>query len=393
MLIGGKGENLYNLTSNRKVKVYESQSQQQRLADTSPVKIIYPRNEENALKYDYEKLSHKKLSVTPIGLYDSDLGINLGTSITYTVNGFKRTPYTQWHQLSFDYINGFTYQGIFPDYDGRRSFHLSAFIGSPAYFSNFFGYGNSTSGYKDEDKKFNRVHLERYAVTPAFYYQIDKFQTFNIASSLEIDKVDNPENRDRYINQIYDDNNDIFDTKFFLDLNVRYVMDKKTNDVISKYKISLSTGGIFNLGNRGRHVPYATANLSVNIHLISHLSFATEVNTKVLLSNKYDFFQSATTELRGFRDNRFMGKQSFYQFSEFRWDMGELKNSFTPVEYGLFAGVDYGRVWYPHEDSNKWHSSYGGGFWVTLFKEFTGKLSFFASNDDQRFMLQLGMGF
>lgn len=113
----------------------------------------------------------------------------------------------------------------------------------------------------------------------------------------------------------------------------------------------------------------------------------------MLLSNKYDFFQSATTELRGFRDNRFMGKQSFYQFSEFRWDMGELKNSFTPVEYGLFAGVDYGRVWYPHEDSNKWHSSYGGGFWVTLFKEFTGKLSFFDSNDDQRFMLQLGMGF
>lgn len=393
LLIGGKGENHYNLTSDRKVKVYESQSQQQRLADTSPVKIIYPRNEENALKYDYEKLSHKKLSVTPIGLYDSDLGINLGTSITYTVNGFKRSPYTQWHQLSFDYINGFTYQGIFPDYDGRKSFHLSAFIGSPAYFSNFFGYGNSTAGNKDENKNFNRVHLEKYAVTPAFYYQIDKDQTFNIASSLEINKVGNPKNRDRYINQIYDDNNDIFDTKFFFHLNVRYVLDKKTNNIISKYKLELSTGGIFNLGNMGRYVPYTTANLSVNIHLISHLSFATEVNAKALFSDKYDFFQSATTELRGFRNNRFIGKQSFYQFSEFRWDMGELKNHFTPVEYGLFTGVDYGRVWYPDEDSNKWHASYGGGFWLTLFKEFTGKVSFFTSNDDQRFMLQLGMGF
>ncbi len=393
LLIGGKGKNRYDFIHNERIEAYEFQSQQERLGDTSSIKIIYPRNEEDALKYDYKKLSHKKLSVTPIGLYDSDLGINLGTSITYTVNGFKRTPYTQWHQLSFDYINGFTYQGIFPDYDGRKSFHLSAFIGSSAYFSNFFGYGNSTAGYKDEDKKFNRVYLGKYAVTPAFYYQIDKYQTFDIASSLEIDKVDNPKNRDRYINQIYDDNNDIFDTKFFFDLNVRYVLDKKTNNIISKYKVSLSTGGIFNLGNMGRYVPYAKTNLSVNIHLISHLSFATEVNAKALFSDKYDFFQSATTELRGFRNNRFIGKQSFYQFSEFRWDMGELKNNFTPFEYGLFAGVDYGRVWYPKEDSNKWHSSYGGGFWLTLFKQFTGKLSFFASNDDQRFMLQLGMGF
>lgn len=393
LVIGGKGINEYDFAHKEKIKVYESRSQKERLADSLSIKMVYPSNEENALKYDYKKLSYKKLSVTPIGLYDSDLGINLGTSIAYAIYGFKRVPYTQWHQLGFDYINGFTYQGIFPDYDGKRSFHLSAFIGSPAYFSNFFGYGNLTTRNKDEKNKFNRVHLEKYAVTPAFYYQIDQDQLFNIAGSFEIDKVDNPKSRDRYINQIYNDDDDIFDTKFFVDLNARYVLDKKTRYVISKYKVDLSTGGTLNLGDMSRFVPYAKANLSVNVHLISHLSFATEVNAKALFSDKYDFFQSATTELRGFRNNRFIGKQSFYQFSEFRWDMGELNNNFTPVEYGLFSGVDYGRVWYPGEDSNKWHSSYGGGFWLTLFREYTGKLSFFASNDDQRFMLQLGMGF
>lgn len=392
LIVGGEGVNEYNFGQRDKIVVYESKSQKERLTG-SPIKIVYPSNEEDALRYDYQKLPYKKLTITPVGLYDSDLGINLGTSVTYTINGFKRAPYTQLHQLSFDYINGFTYQGIFPDYDKKRSFHLSAFIGSPAYFSNFFGFGNSTAGYKDKKNTFNRVHLEKYAVTPAFYYQISRDQTFNVAGSFEIDKVGNPRGRNRYINQVYNDDDAIFDTKFFFDLSVRYVLEKETNQIISKYKVDLSAGGISNLGNMSRYVPYTKAQLSVNVHLISHLSFATEVNVKALFSNKYDFFQSATTELRGFRNNRFIGKQSYYQFSEFRWDMGELGNSFTPLQYGVFAGIDHGRVWYPDEDSNKWHSSYGGGFWLTLFHEYTGKLSFFTSNDDQRFMLQLGMGF
>ncbi len=393
LAIGGKGKNKYDFAQDGKIKVYESKSQKERLADSSSVKIVYPSNEEDALKYDYKKMSHKKVSVTPVGLYDSDLGINIGTSVTYTINGFKRQPYTQWHQLSFDYINGFTYQGIFPDYDGKKSFHVSAFIGSPAYFSNFFGFGNSTAGYKDEKNKFNRVHINKYAVTPAFYYQIDKDQEFNIAGSLEIDKVDNPKDRDLFINQVYGDDNEIFDKKFFLDLSARYVLDKKTPHIISKYKVDLSTGWLLNLGNMNRNVPYVKTNLSLNVRLIEHLSFATGINAKALFSDKYDFFQSATTELRGFRNNRFIGKQSLYQFSEFKWDMGKLNNSFTPVNYGLFAGVDHGRVWYQGEGSNSWHSSYGGGFWLTLFRQYTGKLSYFASNDGQRFLFQLGMGF
>jgi hypothetical protein len=34
-----------------------------------------------------------------------------------------------------------------------------------------------------------------------------------------------------------------------------------------------------------------------------------------------------------------------------------------PGEYGVFALVDTGRVWLEGEDSDRWHTGFGGGLW------------------------------
>ncbi|MBS4835859.1 MAG: hypothetical protein KH075_16595, partial [Parabacteroides sp.] len=83
----------------------------------------------------------------------------------------------------------------------------------------------------------------------------------------------------------------------------------------------------------------------------------------------------------------------FYQYSDLRLDMGKLKNPFTPLKYGLFAGFDYGRVWFPGERSHSWHTSYGGGIWLTFLNKFTTKYSWFGSTDSFRFAFELGLGF
>jgi len=393
MVIGGKGENNYLVQHSKKTSIYESASQKERLKSVDNIKKIYPEEEKETFEYNYENLRHTEWSFTPIGIYDSDLGLNIGTSVAYTIYGFGRRPYSSRHQFSFDYVNGFTYQGIFPGYDSKRSFHLSAYVGSPAYFSNFFGFGNSTSGYKDESKKYNRVNINKYAISPAFYYNIDDSQEFNVTSSLELIKVGNPKGRDRFINTVYDDDNSIFDANYYADLSATYKLDKKTPHFISKYKIEASAGWNINIAHPGTNFPYLAASVGADFKIIDRLTFATLVKGKTLLTDKYEFFQSATTELRGFRDNRFIGKSSFYQYSDIRWDMGRLDNPFTPLLYGVFVGIDYGRVWYPGEDSDKWHTSYGGGFWLTLFRDFTGKFSYFASNDTGRFTFTLGLGF
>lgn len=394
ILVGGNGKNEYNIENHaRRLDIYEPSTEKERLKTVENADIVYPSNSEEALAYDYKKLKYNKFSVTPIGIYDSDLGVNLGTSVSYTVYGFRRAPYSQMHQLSFDYVNGLTYQGIFPDFDGKRSFHLSAYVGSPAYFSNFFGFGNSTAGFKDMQRKYNRVNIEKYSIAPALYYNPNEYSEFNITSSFDLNRVRNPEGRNRYINEIYDDESSIYDYKYFLNVSASYKFDKRFDHFLSRFNSLLTLGWNMNLGNVKRNYPYMNAELALHFRIFEPLILATQMKGNVIFNDKYEFYQSATTELRGFRDNRFIGKQSFYQYTDIRYDMGELKNPFTPLKYGVFLGVDYGRVWYPNEKSKQWHSSYGGGFWLTLLKKYTGKFSYFASKDDGRFMLELGMGF
>ena len=59
----------------------------------------------------------------------------------------------------------------------------------------------------------------------------------------------------------------------------------------------------------------------------------------------------------------------------------------------MYAGVDYGRVWFDDENSNKWHNSYGGGFFLNATNLFTGNLSAFNSDEELRIAFKLGFGF
>ena len=144
-LISGEGENQYQLNHSRKIHVYDKD-----------------------YKYDYQKIKYHKISFTPWGIYDSDKGISLGTFFTYTMYGFKRAPFTYQHRIGYNYLKGFMYAGVFPNYDGRRRLYLNASISSPRNFENFFGFGNNTAGYKEEKKNYNRVKLRTYMFNPSF---------------------------------------------------------------------------------------------------------------------------------------------------------------------------------------------------------------------------------
>lgn len=162
-LISGEGENQYQLNHNRKIHVYDKD-----------------------YKYDYQKIKYHKISFTPWGIYDSDKGISLGTFFTYTMYGFKRAPFTYQHRIGYNYLKGFMYAGIFPNYDGRRRLYLNASISSPRNFENFFGFGNNTAGYKEEKKNYNRVKLRTYMFNPSFEMDLRKEEVMTFFGALWI---------------------------------------------------------------------------------------------------------------------------------------------------------------------------------------------------------------
>ncbi len=77
------------------------------------------------------------------------------------------------------------------------------------------------------------------------------------------------------------------------------------------------------------------------------------------------------SNLRGYRMDRFAGNTSFYQNLELRWRTFAFQNYLLTGQSGIYGFTDLGRVFYEEENSEKWHSSLGGGLWFRLFNSIT----------------------
>jgi len=391
VLIGGKGENTYHVENKKKVTIYEYKAHDENKDETNSAKLI-KTDIEKVHAYDFEKLKYSKIDFTPWGVYDSDLGLYLGAYASYTMYGFKRSPYSYRHRIGYNYLNGFTYQGLFPTLDEKRTYTIEAFMGTPGNFINFFGFGNETNRFKDKSKKYNRINVVKYSVTPSFNYKFDEKHRITAQATAEL--YDMRTSYEKYVNDLYPDDDYFFKTKYFIDLSLSYNINKEDlSSFVSMVNFSVTPGWKINLRDSDRNFLYVHSDFGINLRLTNRLTFATQINGTILSSDKYEFYHAATADLRGYRKNRFLGKKSFYQYSDLRLDLGRLENPFTPVSYGVFVAADYGRVWYTGEDSKDWHTSGGGGFWMTFFKNYTGKFSYFGSKDGGRFEFSLGLDF
>ena len=64
-----------------------------------------------------------------------------------------------------------------------------------------------------------------------------------------------------------------------------------------------------------------------------------------------------------------------------------------PFKYGVTGGFDYGRVWVENDDSDKWHNSVGGSFWINGLDLFTANLGYYGSSDGGIINFTLGFAF
>lgn len=80
----------------------------------------------------------------------------------------------------------------------------------------------------------------------------------------------------------------------------------------------------------------------------------------------FPFYEAAylggSTSIRGYDKQRFAGDASLYANSELRLYLGSFK-FLVPIMFGPLAFVETGKVFYDGEDSDKWHTGYGGGLW------------------------------
>lgn len=404
-LVGGQNNDIYDLENGKKVTVYDFKSKPNTFKNKKGKSRLRDDYEVNV--YDYKKLKNKTNQFLPAIGYNPDDGIRLGASSIITNFGFERNPFSSQHAFKAEYYfatNGYDldYRGEIANVIGKVNLWVNVHFNSPNFSINYFGYGNETINPNAEDDEtfsmdFNRVKIRTFRMGPSLIWKGEYGSMFKTSVSYQTNKVEQTPNR--YISTVPQDSN-IFENQKFLDANIIYEFQNQdyksfpTLGMLFRFQLGYKT----NLDNSNAY-SYMIPELGFDYKLIpsGNLVLATWMRSQINFGDGFEFYQAATiganNGLRGYRNERFTGNQSFVQSTDLRLNLNNLKNNILPLRYGIYAGFDYGRVWFDGEDSSKWNNSIGGGLFVEAIRTISGNLSLFNSQDGLRFAFKVGFGF
>lgn len=404
-LVGGQNHDTYNIENGKNIWVYDYKSKHNTFkTKRGHVKLT---DDYDINTFNIKKPKYNALASNPIIGYNPDDGIKLGLSGTYTVNGFKRNPFTQQHKVSGAYYfatNGFDlhYKGEFAQVFMNLNLGIDATLTSPNYSTNFFGFGNETinPNYENDDDyglNYNRVKLSTFKIAPSLIKRGDLGSFTSLKFSFETIEVEQTQNR--FINSYYTSHL-IENTNNFLGVELFYQFENKDDIAFPTLGMNFdfTAGYKSNIDNQ-KDFGYIIPSLGINHKISSNgkLVFATKLKAHLTLGDDFEFYQAASIGasdgLRGYRNQRFTGKNAFYQLSDIRYLLGKMRTRILPLNFALYGGFDYGRVWFPNDSSSKWHNSYGGGIMIIGAETITANLSLFKGHENPRFAFGLGVAF
>ena len=404
-IIGGQNKDTYLIENGKRAVLYDYKSKKNKFPTKKGRKKLTDDYETNV--YDYTKLKNNINQITPTIGFNPDDGVKIGVSNTFTTYGFERNPFTSQHSLSGSYYfatNGFelAYHGEFANVIGSWNLGIDANLTSPNYSINFFDYGNETinpNAIDDNtfDIDFNRVKISSISFKPSLIKNGKHGTQFKIGASYESIEVE--ETEDRFINDFYNQT-EIENENQFLGADVEFSFENRDNNAFPTMGMhtSLQVGYKANL-EKSNAFGYITPSIGFDHKLVpsGNLVLATKLKGNVIFGDDFEFYQAASLGasdgLRGYRNQRFTGKSSFYQSTDLRLNLRKVRTGLLPLHIGIYGGFDYGRVWFNGEDSDKWHNSYGGGVFANAADIMTFQVSLFNAVDGARFSFGLGFGF
>jgi hypothetical protein len=108
----------------------------------------------------------------------------------------------------------------------------------------------------------------------------------------------------------------------------------------------------------------------------------------------YPFFASAfigdAASVRLGRQHRYAGDASLYGNAELRLRLTDFF-VILPGEIGIFGLADAGRVYFSSETSDRWHTAFGGGVWLSLL-QYTTLVHVAVAVSDERTGVYFGTG-
>lgn len=403
-IVGGQNNDNYLVSKGKNVVIYDHKTKKNDVSMTKNAKVKLS-DSYDINTYDFKKVKNYQNRLIPILGANPDDGLKIGFNNTFTSYGFVRNPFTSQHQLKAAYYfatSGYELNYRFELANVIRNINLEVNAGmqSPNFTINFFGYGNETLNFDDDfELNYNRVKVRSFNFNPQLKWSNRSGASLSFGASYDNIEVHKSPNR-------FVENNPalpkyVFEEVQFLGTNLSFNFENYDNKAYPTMgmKTVISVGQKTNLDQNRRSYSYIIPEISFN-HKIDGKGrwvFATKFKSQLNFGNEFEFYQAAsiggTDGLRGFRNQRFTGNQSYYQNSDVRYSFSTMKTRLIPIRFGMYTGFDYGRIWLDGENSKKWHNSYGGGFFINGAELLSANFGLFNSSDGIRAAFSLGFQF
>ncbi len=397
-LIGGYGKDQFNVSNKKRLKVYDWRHENTKFEDKKPKNQLTNRYETNTWHWRYFK-ENNNILLPSIGFRRDD-GLFFGATDTYTNYEFNGNPFRYKHTLMVNYFTQTSaieldYDGVFANIFPNWNLEVGVYATNDGYAKNYFGLGNDTT-YDDDlvDVEFNRARTEQ--IVGDIGIASKHFKVKGIFETWEIE-----EDADRIFNNANFGDTGLLNRQNYIggEVSANYENLDAADFPTRELHLNATLGYKSNLELEDNNFGYASAQIGIKQKLIAsgNLVFSTLVEGKTNFGNEYFFYHAPSiggnNGLRGFRDERFTGESYVYQTSDLNIRLGKIVTSVIPINYGIYGGFDYGRVWVDGEDSNNWHTSQGGGLWVSGLNSFGLNLGYFTSDEGSQLQIGFGFGF
>jgi hypothetical protein len=310
----------------------------------------------------------RQTRVLPWARASLDYGLVLGAALERTEFAFRKHPYGSRHTLRGGYSTGLRTGGVEYEYDSLRTdsrarLHATARV-SALDLIHYYGFGNETEESATED--FYDVKVTQYAFHPAYRFELSGLD-FWLGPVLKY--VDTHEGKPTLLalQQPYG-------WSRFGQLGARAALklDRRGRGT------GAGTGAMLELEGEvypelwsvsetfGRVAGEAAVFLAAPLPLEPTLALRAGA---AKLIGRYPFHEAATIgggdSVRGLRRQRYAGDASVYGNLELRLLLVRRDRALVP-RLGVFGLADSGRVFVEGEASDRWHTSLGGGVWLSV---------------------------
>jgi hypothetical protein len=413
-LIGGQNKDRYNIANGNRVHIYDYRSKESEFITDKGRRHLKDNYYSNI--YNFKKVKYNSRALLPIIGFNPDDGVRLGVAGLFTRNGYDSETFSSQHSLNGQiyFATGgvdVKYSGEFTELFNKVNIGINARFASPSYAVNFFGFGNSTPNLSidnpngDElDFNYNRVRQSTYAVGTAFIRRGEYGSKWSLGFNFESIEIENTEGR--FINIYYPEGFDPKRDNFF-NTELSYAFTNVDEPAFPTLGLDFRTAfGYTTNVDTANDFTYLTTTLGIAHKLDSNgnLVLATRLSGHFNFDDEFEFYQAATiganNGLRGYRNERFSGRSSFIQSTDLRYNLNRVKTSIVPIEYGIYGGFDYGRIWVDEEfvadvsfNKDRLNTSIGGGAFLNIVDLLSFNLGLFSSDDSLRFSFALGFQF